>query len=289
MSILEAIILGIIQGLSEFLPISSSGHLVLLQQVFGIDEGSLFFTIMLHVGTLIAVLIVYRALIWRLIKAFFICFKLLFTGKKAELGSHMRSKDVHLLLMMLVSTLATTILALVFNDLIDEASGGAFLGFSFLLTSIVLLLMNIATKKTYSTSKLKVLPALGIGLAQGVAAILPGLSRSGSTIAGARLFGLKKKSAAEYSFLLSIPAICGAVIIEVPDAIENGIAGDNIAAIIIGVIFAAVTGFLAIKFMLKLIANKSLNIFAVYTSVRGVLVVLDQLVFNLVFENPFIA
>lgn len=260
-----AVILGVVQGLCEFLPVSSSGHLVLLQNIFGIEEGALFFDVMLHVGTLAAVFAVYHKRIFALLKKPF----------------------QRLTLLLAVSTLGTVVLALIFRDTFENAFGGGLLGLGFLLTTVVLLINQYAARDSKSIGKLSIAGAAGIGLMQGIA-IFPGLSRSGSTITGARLFGLSKDDAAEYSFLLSIPAILGSLVLQLPDVISEGVVGISWGCIIIGTLAAAISGYFAIRLMLRLIREKSLVGFGIYTAVLGVLVLADQLVFNIFFPNPFI-
>ena len=265
MNTLTAALLGIVQGLCEFLPVSSSGHLVLLQNIFGIDEGTLFFDVMLHIGTLAAVFAVYYKKIWALIKKPF----------------------QRLTLLLAVSTLAMVAVALIFRDTFENAFGGGLLGFGFLLTTVVLFINQFKAKGTKSPESLSIHGAVGIGLMQGIA-IFPGLSRSGSTITGARLLGLGKDEAAEYSFLLSIPAILGSLVLQLPDVFSQGIGGLQWSNIIIGTLAAAVSGYLAIRLMLRLIREKSLLGFGIYTAILGVLVLADQLIFNLFFANPFV-
>jgi len=151
----------------------------------------------------------------------------------------------------------------------------------------VLFVNHFKAKGTASLDKLSIPGAIGIGLMQGIA-IFPGLSRSGSTITGARLFGLGKDDAAEYSFLLSIPAILGSLVLQLPDVMEYGIGSLERSHIIIGTLAAALSGYFAIRLMLKLIREKSLLGFGIYTAVLGVLVLADQLIFNVFFANPFI-
>lgn len=265
MSILLAVVLGLAQGLCEFLPVSSSGHLVLLQNVFGVKEGALFFDTMLHVGTLLAVFAVYWREIWDMLRRPF--------QKKVA--------------MLLISTAATAALALLFKDFIAQAyGGGAFLGAGFLVTACVLFLseryFRARAKASHAIEAMKPASALGIGFMQGIA-ILPGISRSGSTIAGARLFGLGREAAAEFSFLLSIPAILGSVVLQLPDVLETGIGGIAWGPLLIGMAVASLSGYLAIRWMLRLIKTKSLLGFAAYTAVLGILVLFDQLVSRVFF------
>ncbi|MEL7609241.1 MAG: undecaprenyl-diphosphate phosphatase [Bacillota bacterium] len=262
MTIWSAMLLGLVQGLCEFLPVSSSGHLVLLQNIFRLNEGALFFDTMLHVGTLIAVFIVFWEQIWAMILHPF----------QRKVG------------MLLLSTAVTTAIAFLFRDFIEGSFGGAFLGIGFLATAVLLLLSERARPRHKRISNMRAGDALLIGLVQGVA-ILPGISRSGSTISGGLFTGLERKEAADFSFLLSIPAILGAVVMQVPDVIASPVAIDWLP-VLAGMAVAAVSGYFAIKAMLKLVAKGKLKGFAYYVVILGVLVLLDQFVFHLFFANP---
>lgn len=233
MNILIAALLGLVQGLCEFLPVSSSGHLVLFQDIFGINEGAMFFDTMLHLGTLAAVIAVYYRQLWALIKKPF-------------------QKKVYLLLL---STLVTTVIAFAFKDLFDSAFEGKFLGIGFLITAVILFLNEKLSHGKKDIEHMKYTESLGVGLMQGVA-IFPGVSRSGSTIAGARFFGLSKEAAAEYSFILSIPAILGSLVLQIPDVAAEGLQGTDWGCVIVGTIVAAVSGYFAIRWMLRLITKK---------------------------------
>jgi undecaprenyl-diphosphatase len=271
MTIWIAMLLGLVQGLCEFLPVSSSGHLLLLQKIFGVTEGAMFFTVMLHVATLVAVCIVYRKTIVKLIRQPF-------------------NKTVGLLIL---ATIPAVVIALLFKKIAplaafaDAAENGRYLGYSFLLTSVLLLASDrIRLKRTdgegnersYRGRKMRqmrVSDALIIGTMQGVA-ILPGVSRSGSTISGALFCGLSRKTAADFSFLMSIIAILGGAVLEIPDALESGIGGTHWTYIAAGMLVAGITGYFAVRLMLAAIKKKKLWGFAAYTAVLGVLVLIDQ-------------
>lgn len=263
MTVWIALLLGVVQGLCEFLPVSSSGHLILLQNLAGIreDQGGAFFTVMLHVATLIAVCIVYRKTLWALIKRPF-------------------QKTVGYLI---VATLPTVLVALLFKKVEPFASfyvmanEGQFLGVCFLLTAAFLLLCDGAAKgnNKRALEQMNLKDALLIGCMQGVG-VLPGVSRSGSTITGALFSGLDKKAAADFSFLLSIPAILGGAVLEAKDAIEAGSIGVSLPCLLIGMAAAGVTGYFAVRWMLKLIKHKKLWGFAAYTGALGVVVIVLQ-------------
>jgi undecaprenyl-diphosphatase len=272
MNLLEAIILGIVQGLTEFLPVSSSGHLVLLQRVFNINEPSLFFDTMLHLGTLTAVFVVLWKDIWELIK-----------------------KPIQkLTLFIIIATIPAVIAALTFSDTIEEIFVSAdFLGICFLITAALLVTAEILSKRAKRRENLKEvkdmhwLHALLIGVMQAIA-IPPGISRSGATISGALFCKLDREAAARFSFLMSIPAILGAVVLQTKDLISNNAANIeysiSAAAVVAGTVTSAIVGFFAVKFMLKIIKERSLYSFAVYTGILGICVIFDQLVSHFVFK-----
>ena len=271
MSVINAIILGIVQGLTEFLPVSSSGHLVLLQKIFGITAPGLFFDTMLHGGTLLAVFAVLWKDIWDILK-----------------------KIIQpLTLFLIIATVPAVIAALVFSDIIEHAfESGQFLGVSFLITAALLVFAELFAKRSGGGLKkaedMNWLDALIIGIMQAVA-IIPGISRSGATISGALTRGLDRGFAARFSFLLSIPAILGALVLQAKELIQNGQAaqaagtGIGAAAVAAGTVSAAIVGFFAVKFMLKIIREKSLYGFAVYTFCLGILILFDQFVTQIVF------
>lgn len=260
MTFFQAVILGLVQGLCEFLPVSSSGHLVLMQNIFGITDDVLFFDTMLHLGTLIAVFAVFYKTIWELLK------------KPLQ-------KKVYLLL---TATAVTAVFGIAFEDSIEKLFGGGLLGVGFLMTSLILLLSERLKSDSRRIEDLNYAQAAGVGLIQAIA-ILPGVSRSGSTIAGSRFFGLNKDAAAEFSFILSIPPILGSLLLQFKDVAEEGMPEVNWLFVIAGTLIAAVSGYFAIRWMLKLIKTKSLIGFSIYTGILGVLVLLDQYVTRLFF------
>ncbi|MDR3161500.1 MAG: undecaprenyl-diphosphate phosphatase [Spirochaetaceae bacterium] len=260
MGIVEALILGALQGITEFLPVSSSGHLVLLQRILGIREPALLFDTLVHGGTLAAGFVVLRRDIGRIL-----CRPLQpLTG------------------LLIAATIPTVIIALIFKDPIEGAfASGAWLGFAFLTTACALALSEFAAKKPGTPrpgTAMNWLDALIIGILQGVA-IIPGVSRSGLTLSGAISRRLDRDFAARFSFLLSIPAILGALVFQLKDLVRGGGgsgAGIGPDALIAGTAAAAVVGFFSVRFMLKLVRSRSLRGFAVYTALLGILVLFDQ-------------
>jgi len=269
-NIFKAIILGIVQGLTEFLPVSSSGHLVLLQKIFDITAPTLFFDTMLHLGTLLAVFVVLWRDIWEILKRII-----------QPLTGY-----------LILATIPAVAAALVFSDAIEHSfESGQFLGVSFLLTSAFLVAAEFLSKRGGVLKKsedMNWLDALIIGIMQAVA-IIPGISRSGATISGALSRKLDRDFAARFSFLMSIPAILGAVVMQAKDLVKGGAAEQapvetiGAAAVIAGTLSAALVGFFAVKLMLKIIREKSLYGFAVYTAVLGLFVLIDQFVSHIVF------
>ncbi len=264
MSIFHAAILGIIQGLTEFLPVSSSGHLTLFQKIFGIEETAMSFDIILHAATLIAVFICYRQ----------------------DISNLMRRPFQKTTYLLIVATLPTVVIALVFGNIIDSLFGeGNYIGFNFIITALALLYADSKNSGRKKIKNMSYLDAAVIGILQGVA-ICPAISRSGMTITGALSRGLNRQSAARFSFLLSIPAILGAMALTVKDMISDGGAGISaigIAPTAVGFVFAAVSGFLAIKFMINIIKNSKLKYFSLYVGLLGLLLIIDQFAVNIIY------
>lgn len=300
MNILEAIILGIIQGLTEFLPVSSSGHLAIVQHIMGVDmEGNLFFNVMLHVGTLVAVCAVYHKLIVRLIKSFFLLVKDIFTGKFK--WSQMDG-DRNLLVMLVIGLLPLFLLFVPIpgaggingKDIAEIWQGNTgFLmitGFALLATSIMLWVgikayegtgskySSRSNSKNPGRRRMKLVDALCVGVTQCFAAIFPGLSRSGSTLAMGELRGLNKQVALDYTFVLGIPSILAAALLEGKDAFEmQGTSNAfevGVPAMIAGMVAAMIVGFFAIKLFKWMLAKDRTIIFVIYTAVVGVAVII---------------
>lgn len=256
MTIFIAILLGIVQGLTEFLPISSSGHLVLLGQIFILPENNILFFILLHLATLIAVIIVFNKAILDLIKHPF--------SKKS--------------FMLILATTVTLILALLFNDFFENAFSGAFLYISFFVTAIFLLIAEWVGKSNKQPKDISFKNAFIIGVFQGFA-ILPGISRSGATISSAIVQGIDKNKAAEFSFLLSAPIILASFIWELLKVKESAVE-IYILPTIFGFLFAVIFGIIAIKIMLKVIQKVNYKYFSFYLIFLSIILILNQFVFN---------
>ena len=260
MTYLEAAILGLVQGLAEFLPISSSGHLALLQQWFGIDENKvLLFAVLLHVGTLVSVFIVYWKDIWELIVELCLTIKDLCTGK----GLRLEERPVRKLgVMIIVATIPTAIIGILFSDLFDKLYTSVLpIGIGLVITGFLLVMAERTGTSSRGIEKMNFRNALFIGTVQGIA-ICPGISRSGSTLFGSLICNLDRKFAVKFVFLISIPSILGSAIMETPDAIAAGMEMSQLGPIIVGMAVAAVSGLIAIKTMIKIVSDKKLSYFS---------------------------
>ncbi len=255
MSILESIALGIIQGITEFLPISSSGHLILFQKIFGISEPQLFFDTMVHLGTLFAVTVV----MWQSIVAIFKDFFSKYT------------------LYLITAVIPAGAIGFFFQNFFEEHSfSGMLLGYEFLLTAFLLILSEIISARNRRKREMNMGIALFIGGMQALG-IFGAVSRSGATIAGGLMSGIDRTKAATFSFLISIPIILGSVLKQGYDVVtESGISNIDWLPVILGTVCAAISGYFAVKFMLALISKKRLYGFAIYVAALGVFVLIDQ-------------
>ncbi|MDD2217046.1 MAG: undecaprenyl-diphosphate phosphatase [Eubacteriales bacterium] len=267
MTLFEAIILGLVQGLSEFLPISSSGHLALMQYFFKIEgESVLAFAVLMHVGTLFSVFIAYWGEIWALIKELGATFKDIFTGKGPRLNSNPTRK---LGAMIIVATIPTAIIGLLGNDIFSAMYLSLpAIGTGLLITGTILWFAERMENKKLGVRDMKYSHAILVGAMQGVA-ICPGISRSGSTLVGGLLGGLDRAFAIKFAFLISIPCIMGSVILEAPAAFREGFDFAIVIPVLAGIIVAAVSGFIAIKGMIKIVSDKKLYYFSFYTWILG--------------------
>ena len=264
MDTVTAVFLGIVQGLTEFLPVSSSGHLVLFQKILGVSEPPLFLDTMLHLGTLVAVLVALRQDVLRLL----------------------RHPFQRLTLLLLAATVVTVAVTLLFKDAVERSfSSGATLGWGFLATAAALLASEwIASRPgiRHGEAEASLKDAVLIGLLQGVA-LFPAASRSGLTIAGALSRRFNRDFAARFSFLLSLPAILGAIALQAGELMIAQRKDMSLVPILAGALAAAVVGFFTVSFMLRVIRSRTLRGFAAYLSVLGAMVLLDQHVFHIFF------
>lgn len=272
MSVLQGILLGVLQGIAEFLPISSSGHLAVFQELFSLNDIPLIFDVMLHLATLAAVVLFFWKKIWALLCVFgrWICRRSLPEDKAG----------LNMIAALILGTAVTGVFGIVFSDLIPELPV-KFICAGFIVTAGLLIFsgwysnrkeIKAESEQTENESKqgtVKPVQGLLIGLAQGFG-VLPGISRSGSTIAGALLCGVDRNTAGEFSFLLSIPAILGAFVLEAKDL---GQMGDTVGLIplVAGCLAAFISGFFALAFLMKIIRKGKLEWFAAYLIPAGIL------------------
>ena len=273
MDIVQGIIIGIVQGLTEFLPVSSSAHLVFIQNILGV-ESSLAFDVFLHLGTLIAVLWFFRWDIIKMLKSWWLSIGDIMQGRFRQ--GFREDPYKRLAWYVILATIPVAIVGVLFDDAIDSLFAGALYvpAFFLFVTGTILYLSQRMASGKINLHNISSKEALWMGLGQ-ACAILPGLSRSGTTIAAGLTIGLEKEFAAKFSFILSIPAIFGAFIFKLKDI---GSAMDvNFLPIFVGFIAAIIAGYLAIKWMLDLIQNKSLDIFAYYCWVVGIVVFMGSI------------
>ncbi len=273
----EAFILGLVQGLTEFLPVSSSGHLAILQNFMNLEEGALEFTVLLHLGTLIAVFLVYRKAVIGVIKAFFCMIADLFKEK-----SLMIKKDKYraYVIFLIIGSIPAGIAGILFNDKLTEAFTSIIvIAFMLIITGALLIVgEKIGRKNTLKIEQLKGKNAFIIGLFQ-MAALMPGLSRSGTAMVGGLVNGLKKEDAVEFSFLLSMPAVLGACILEAKDIFSLSSLNTSISVMLIGFLTAVIVGYLSIKLLILVVKKERLKYFAYYCWIVACAVLVKVLFF----------
>lgn len=272
MTIIEALINGIVQGLTEFLPVSSSGHLSLIQYFTGRgEEAGMLFTILLHLGTLLAVVFAFWKTIWELVAEFFAMLGDLFRGK-------FRFKDVNpkrRMIFLLIVSLLPMVVSIFFLDYFDKVSTDNSIvteGVCFLITSILLFASCKCVKGHKTAGNMKYSDALIVGAAQAVAP-MPGISRSGATISAGVLAGLDRQYAIAFSFIMGVPTVLAANVMEIGGAVREGVAV-SVPVIAVGVLASLVFGLLAIKMVRWLVASDKFIYFAWYTMVLGVLTII---------------
>lgn len=268
MDIISIIIQGIIQGLTEFLPVSSSGHLSVAQHFMNVGEESLLISIVLHLGTLVAVFIAFGKTILGIIKEFFLSIRDIVKG---EFSWKNMNDERRMMVMIIIATLILVPVYL-FKDFFTSVEGDGdiiFEGCAFIFTAILLILSD-ACVKGYKTGKdISVKDAITVGLFQCVA-LFPGVSRSGSTTTAGLFCGLTRETAVTFSFILGIPAILGGSLLEIKEVVETG-AEIDIVPLAVGFAVAAVVGFLSIKLVKLVIKNDKFKIFGIYTIILGIL------------------
>ncbi|MDD2332057.1 MAG: undecaprenyl-diphosphate phosphatase [Candidatus Cloacimonetes bacterium] len=255
MSFLQSILLGIIQGLTEFLPVSSSGHLVLAGHIFGIEEkGDIIFETFLHLGTALAVIVYFRSMLWDLIKSLF-CWK---KTIESQVHFHNRMTMVYLG----IATFTTLLMYLPFSDRLEHMFTQPLLvAFMLIITGIIIFVSDFIKDRGIPVSSMGIFRSIFIGIGQGIA-LLPGISRSGTTIACSIFTGIKRKEAAHFSFLLSIPAILGGNLLGFKELAS--LDKSMLLKYIAGFCFSFAVGFAVIAILIELIRRSKLKYFSYY-------------------------
>ena len=290
MTIIQAIILGVIQGLTEFLPVSSSGHLAIMKNILRMDlETGALYDVLLHVATLVAICIVMRKDIVKLILEFISIVRDVFTNFLIFIDRITHKDDQYYIKIMssayrrfvvliIVSSIPTAIIGFLLNDIIETVENELLVpGICLIATAVIILISDFLADGTKKPKDATVYDAFAIGTAQGIAT-LPGLSRSGTTITACILCGFDRKFAVKYSFIMSMPAIFGALILKLSKISSETVTGGDIAVYIVGMVIAAVVGYFALIFTTKLVQKKSFKYFAFYCFGIGVVSIIAYII-----------
>ena len=289
MNILQSVFLGLVQGITEFFPVSSSGHLAICEQIFHIDTGgSMLFDVLLHLATLFVVIFYFRKEVWKMILTFFSILGDLFYNFKARFFSKDKEEIVlrrivtnnyrKFVLLVLLSTIPTGIIGVLVEKLINDASASLLaVGIFLLITACLLFLSDRVTDNTKIPKDVTWREGIIIGIAQGFA-VLPGLSRSGTTISTGLFLGFDRTFAVKYSFILSIPAILGATLLEIGKAGGEVVSAGLVGVYIAGMAAAAIAGYFSIRFLMKVVSQKKLKGFAIYCCIAGALAIIGNFV-----------
>lgn len=262
MTFIESAVLGVVQGLTEFLPVSSSAHLVLVPALLKWDEPTVMFIVALHLGTLMACLLYFRQDVKRLVLSFF-------TSLRKMTNSSMLTPPEKLVWLIAASTLPTAFFGFVFKDyfehLFENVRGVSVFLF---VTALLLFVSERLKRETKELGQLSFLEAFLIGLGQTVS-IAPGISRSGACFSSAVLLGYNKTDAARYAFLLSLPSVTGAVVLKGADALKGVSAETSLFFLSVGILASFLSGMLAIDFFIKKVSTLSLSYFSAYCLILG--------------------
>jgi undecaprenyl-diphosphatase len=263
----QALILGIVQGLTEFLPVSSTGHLIIFQHLFGLDEPQLFFDICVHLGTLMAVLIVFWKDVRQLLRSLRLLLWSIFV-KDAHFEHIFENSEYKMLLLIFFGFFPTALLGVVFHEVGQQFfSSILVVGFMLIITGLLLWTTLRVKQEGGGLECFSIRTALIIGLVQGMA-IMPGISRSGSTIAAALFLGLSRELASKYSFLLAIPAILGAGILSLHGMFNHPVEVNK--AVLLGSATSFIVGYFALILLLRMVKKGRLYLFAPYCWVAGI-------------------
>ena len=282
MNVGKALLMGLIQGLTEFLPVSSSGHLAIIKQLFNMDTDSgILFDVLLHVATLAAICVVYFKDVARLFMELIgiitdvfnnavTFFKSMGDGKSAKYRRIITSSYRRFAVLIIISTIPTGILGILLDDVVECASASIIAtGISLIGTGGILLLADFLPGGEKKPKTANFGDAFCVGTAQGIAT-LPGISRSGSTITACLLCGFDRRFAVKYSFIMSIPAILGALLLELTKLGSEHVTGGEVGCYFLGMIVAAVVGFFALMLVMKLVMSRYFKYFGFYCMALGV-------------------
>lgn len=291
MNIFETIFLGIVQGVAEFLPVSSSGHLAIFKNIFGLSEVGLVYDILLHIGTLMAVFIVFWKDIRKLISNgilmlvdFFINISIFLhniknKNKNKPYREILSTSYRRFVMLVIVSSFPTAIIGYLMSDMIESVAAGLIVpGIGLLLSGTVLIISDLLPEGFKKSDNASWWNAIFIGVVQGVSTI-PGISRSGSTITAALFCKFDRKFAVKYSFIMSIPAILGASLLELKDIGKEQLTGSEWGNYLIGMVVAGFVGFICIKTMLFIVRKRKFKFFAIYCYAAGIFAIIGNFVF----------
>jgi undecaprenyl-diphosphatase len=265
LELVQAILLGVVQGLTEFLPVSSSGHLLLGQYFLGMDQDrfGLTFDAAIHTGTVLAVVSFFWRDLLRMARAFVESLK----------GPNLADRDQRMAYLILVACIPAGVVGLLFQNFFEEEVRSPWLVvFNLVLVGALFIVGEVVGRKTRTSDKLGFKEALGIGLAQ-TAALFPGVSRSGATITLGLFLGLRREEAARFSFLMSVPITAAAALLSLADAFGSGIDTHDALLFLVGSITSGLVGYMAIRFLLAYLAGHSLLVFAYYRFALAAVVV----------------
>ncbi len=269
--LIKSIILGLVQGLTEFLPVSSSGHLVLSKTFLDLSTQGVVWEISLHFSTLLAVFGVFYRDIALIIRGVSVSTKRVFCGEKC-IDVYRSDLHTRLFVLLIIGTVPTALIAILFKDLFEELFGKPLLvGCMLIVTGTMLWFTRWTCKTARENKDIGVIRSLIVGAVQGLA-ITPGISRAGATIAAATFMGVDRETAARFSFLLSIPAILGAMATMINDPIALG--GDEFTFLLIGSAAAAISGYISLRFLIKIITIGKLHLFSYYCWPVGLFAIL---------------
>ncbi len=269
--LLKSIILGLVQGLTEFLPVSSSGHLVLSKTFLDLSTQGVIWEISLHFSTLLAVFSVFYKDIALIIKGVCVSTKRVFCGEKI-VAVYRDDFHTRLFVLLIVGTIPTAIIAILFKDMFEGLFGKPVLvGCMLIITGTMLWFTKWSCKTSSGKNDMGIIRSLAVGAVQGLA-ITPGISRAGATIAAATFMGINRETAAKFSFLLSIPAILGAMVTMINDPIV--LDRDTLSFLLIGCATAAISGYISLRFLIKIITIGKLHLFSYYCWPVGLFAIL---------------